>query len=443
MYRKMSTLCNNLKYGLLQYFKTRSAHFFSFLFCSFLFTSLNLIGQNLLPDGSFEVESQLGCVSPDQGFNKLEHWYLLDATPDLFETDCPFDEAGFVFWDESVVPLDGKNYAGLWSRWNSNGTYFTEGIATKLTTPLEAGKIYLFDMFIQNQGTFQGLVSSTNGCVLDPDRHIDLYTFQDSIKVINDFSNGTASTTAELVAVLNSSAIQGVEVDGWTQISTCFQATGGEQFFALIMPLGTFGPLPECAETNLGSGIFRSFYYNLDALSLKELPFELQTQLQVCAEQQFEVNLLELFDLPILENADFAWDDGATEATRTLSEKRNYSIEAQVDCASIQLSFNVVAQNCKSKVYVPNVFTPNADGINDTFTAYVSNSDQINNFRFKVFNRWGSLVFETTDPITAWDGKILGKAAETGAYIWVLSFEQDTPEGPKQQMETGQVLILR
>lgn len=436
----MSTLLINLRYLYLLYFKTKGAHFF---FSFILFFPSALICQNLLPDGSFEIESQPGCVSPDQGFNKLAHWYLLDATPDLFETDCPFDESGFVFWDESTVPLDGKNYAGLWSRWNSNGTYFTEGIATKLTTPLEAGKIYLFDMFIQNKGTFQGLVSSTNGCVLDPDRHIDLYIDQDSIEVINDFSNGTASTTSDLVAVLNSSAIQGVELDGWTQVSTCFQAMGGEQFFALIMPLGTFGPLPECAETNLGSGIFRSFYYNIDALSLKELPTDLSVQMVVCAEQQFEADLIDLFDLTILENADFIWEDGVTGAVRTLSEKRTYFIEAQINCAQIQLTLNVEAQNCKSKVYVPNVFTPNDDGINDTFAAFVSNSDQINNFRFSIFNRWGSLVFESTDPLIGWDGTVLGKTAETGAYMWLLSFEQDTPEGPKQQIETGQVLILR
>ena len=101
-----------------------------------------LPAQNLLPDGGFEKELVNNCASPVEAFKKLEHWYVLDATPDLFETGCYFNEDEFIFWEEGVTPYEGQNYAGIWSRWNSNNSFFTEGIATRFSQPLEAGKTY-------------------------------------------------------------------------------------------------------------------------------------------------------------------------------------------------------------------------------------------------------------------------------------------------------------
>lgn len=54
-------------------------------------------------------------------------------------------------------------------------------------------------------------------------------------------------------------------------------------------------------------------------------------------------------------------------------------------------------------LYVPNSFTPNGDGVNDLFKAYAS-TDQFSDFRMRIFNRQGELVFETGDITQGWDG---------------------------------------
>jgi gliding motility-associated-like protein len=69
--------------------------------------------------------------------------------------------------------------------------------------------------------------------------------------------------------------------------------------------------------------------------------------------------------------------------------------------------------------YVPNVFTPNGDGINDEFGVM---SLPPGNWTLKIFNRWGSLLFETRDPsVQLWNGRFRGQLMGTGVYAWSLS----------------------
>ncbi|MDH3245743.1 MAG: hypothetical protein OEM26_14080, partial [Saprospiraceae bacterium] len=237
--------------------------------------------QNLLPNPGFEQISTTGCTSPVEGFKKLEHWYHLDATPDLFQRSCPFDETEFAFWDESVEPFTGNNFIGLWSRWNSDDSYFSEGIAIKLAEPLQANTVYSFEMALLNQGSYQGLGGSF-GCSLNPDKHIDLYISHDSIVVVNNFAQGSARTEATQVASMHSEEVTADGSEGWKKVSTCFEALGGEQYFAIILPLGSFGPLPPCAATQATSGVFRSFYYYLDEFSLTELAGGQAIEITIC-----------------------------------------------------------------------------------------------------------------------------------------------------------------
>jgi gliding motility-associated-like protein len=72
-----------------------------------------------------------------------------------------------------------------------------------------------------------------------------------------------------------------------------------------------------------------------------------------------------------------------------------------------------------SAIYVPTGFTPNADGRNDLLRpAYIG----IKSLQyFRVYNRWGELVFETQDTGKGWDGNFLGKQLGTGTFVWVVA----------------------
>ena len=102
----------------------------------------------------------------------------------------------------------------------------------------------------------------------------------------------------------------------------------------------------------------------------------------------------------------------------TFSEPGSYRVVCKVnnsDCSadSMEMKVNI----SESYLRVPNVFTPDGNGKNDEFrVAYRS----IREFHCWVYNRWGKLVYEWTDPAKGWDGTINGRPAAEGAYFYVI-----------------------
>lgn len=76
-----------------------------------------------------------------------------------------------------------------------------------------------------------------------------------------------------------------------------------------------------------------------------------------------------------------------------------------------------------SKFSVPNVFTPNGDGINDEFIIKTSGSST---FTFEVFDRWGNLLYSDVASVIRWDGRTLaGTPSLAGTYFYVLTSKDD------------------
>jgi gliding motility-associated-like protein len=69
-------------------------------------------------------------------------------------------------------------------------------------------------------------------------------------------------------------------------------------------------------------------------------------------------------------------------------------------------------------IYLPTGFTPNGDGKNDRFHPLTIGIKKINYFR--VFNRWGQIVFSSASPNEGWDGKLNGSEQPTGVYVWMV-----------------------
>jgi gliding motility-associated-like protein len=69
------------------------------------------------------------------------------------------------------------------------------------------------------------------------------------------------------------------------------------------------------------------------------------------------------------------------------------------------------------EIYVPSGFTPNHDGLNDLVKPIAAG---IKEFRyFRIYNRWGQLVFATQNPAIGWDGKINGTDQPSGTFVWM------------------------
>lgn len=114
-----------------------------------------------------------------------------------------------------------------------------------------------------------------------------------------------------------------------------------------------------------------------------------------------------------------------------------YRITYEDACGNISAPSEDVCLALGSSLGIPNAFSPNNDGINDVFK--VKDANYLS-FTLEIFNRWGNLVFKTTNPSTGWDGYFEGRPAPTGSYTYRVSF-QGTDKVPFTR--AGSVLLIR
>jgi gliding motility-associated-like protein len=104
----------------------------------------------------------------------------------------------------------------------------------------------------------------------------------------------------------------------------------------------------------------------------------------------------------------------------------------------LQQSYDtVIVEVVNCDIFIPNIFSPNNDGLNDVL--YVR-GEGIAQLSFVIFNRWGEKVFETSDPHHGWDGTFKGKQAETGVYVYMVNV---TLENGQTVKRSGNVTLVR
>ncbi|HRH37250.1 MAG TPA: CotH kinase family protein, partial [Flavobacteriales bacterium] len=90
--------------------------------------------------------------------------------------------------------------------------------------------------------------------------------------------------------------------------------------------------------------------------------------------------------------------------------------------------------------YVANSFTPNNDGFNDTFKPIINVVD-LKSFKFEIYDRWGGVMYATTNPWAEWDGTAGGSAVPVGVYAY-RAYAVDAVKGDTHEL-FGHVTIVR
>jgi len=100
-----------------------------------------------------------------------------------------------------------------------------------------------------------------------------------------------------------------------------------------------------------------------------------------------------------------------------LQKQRIYDISVKViGCDTVYGSTNVIVENCE--ITIPNIITPNGDGINDLF--YITNVEFYPNSEIKIYNRWGKLIYENNNYQGDWDASNYSDG--TYYYIFKLNY---------------------
>ncbi len=92
------------------------------------------------------------------------------------------------------------------------------------------------------------------------------------------------------------------------------------------------------------------------------------------------------------------------------------TVSSTIGCFATD-TIDVKVYNLEAGIYIPNAFTPNGDGRNDVFRPISLGMKKL--FYFRIYNRWGQLMFTTTTLNKGWDGKFKGQEQGNAVYVWI------------------------
>jgi len=109
------------------------------------------------------------------------------------------------------------------------------------------------------------------------------------------------------------------------------------------------------------------------------------------------------------------WDSTVTTAGTYVYHHTNVN-----GCDSLVENVTVIDSACPLYLYMPTAFTPNKDHHNDIFKPLFSG--HIADYRLSIYNRWGKLIFSSTNLSAGWDGTVQGIEQPLGTYVWICSY---------------------
>ena len=134
--------------------------------------------------------------------------------------------------------------------------------------------------------------------------------------------------------------------------------------------------------------------------------------------QQLPPEIIEYYFTDTLYVTDYVYDTTEVYITDTVQE---YIVqELWLDCdTGLPCDEQPGFDECEEMiVFVPNVFTPNNDGINDAFYAEQDDPTCWKRWEMSIYNRWGDVIFHSDDPEEVWDGGYGSYYAPDGVYAW-------------------------
>ena len=116
------------------------------------------------------------------------------------------------------------------------------------------------------------------------------------------------------------------------------------------------------------------------------------------------------------------------------------TLEAELTCGVVNVERTIRIEDCSDSctVWIPTAFTPNGDEFNDSWSW--KGECQPEGFKMQIFDRFGEIIYTTTDPYDAWDGSVNGRMSPDGVYAYRVAYKlpyQDHKEA------VGSIVLLR
>jgi gliding motility-associated-like protein len=147
----------------------------------------------------------------------------------------------------------------------------------------------------------------------------------------------------------------------------------------------------------------------------------------------------ELLEMPLWDTTTYTWNTGATGNALLVEYGGTYTVVAENFCWDYQESVTVTEVICDQRLWIPNAFSPDGDGVNDYFEIRGNWQTPI---QLWVFDRWGKVVFHSEDYQNDWDGTYPnGQRAAPGVYTWKITY-RNSPTSNGERDRHGTVTIV-
>ncbi len=135
------------------------------------------------------------------------------------------------------------------------------------------------------------------------------------------------------------------------------------------------------------------------------------------------------------------WQDGSRGFEYEVKKEGLYTIAIEDENGCPGYDSIYVADICPVTLYVPNAFSPNGDHINDFFKAEIKHYTA---FQLEIFDRWGELLFRSTDPQSGWNGRFDDQPMMPGVYVYSIKYSgYDEKLTFHQKIKAGDFTLIR
>jgi gliding motility-associated-like protein len=133
----------------------------------------------------------------------------------------------------------------------------------------------------------------------------------------------------------------------------------------------------------------------------------------------------------------YLWNNASDKVSLTVNQPGEYWVEV-TDTNNCKGRDSINILSCEN-VFFPNAFTPNNDGLNDVFKPTIFGA--LADYKLNIYNRFGQLIFQTSDAAKGWNGNLSGVLQPADVYVWTCRYR--LLSGKKTNERNGTVVLIR
>ena len=147
--------------------------------------------------------------------------------------------------------------------------------------------------------------------------------------------------------------------------------------------------------------------------------------------------------------AEYLWSTGASSPSIQITSPGQYVIDISMLCNVASQNVDIIpGVDCMipkvyNNIYIPNVFSPNDDGINDVFSVSVGSDLQVTSMHGSIYDRWGNLVYSDEAIPFIWDGYFAEEIVMPGVYVYRIKVKYIDQGVETEVVLAGDVTLVR